>query len=239
MLGLAHRIRAPQFGINHLVSSLSPAVLALIIAAVCAGSLLAWLIWGARPQRGSVAVALDARPDSSALSAAAHDVPIDEPSSIRDALNGASPNGAASVERRRDGVVALARMERYFGAPSNEFVEPGSGRMDSAAAAAQAATSESAEAVVNADEDVPPCPLPSPTDDLKRIRGIGPTGERRLHELGICTFQALADLDEEAFEHVRRVLGRRSHQESWIQQALGLIETDETTHLARNGSKPA
>lgn len=62
-------------------------------------------------------------------------------------------------------------------------------------------------------------------DDLSRIRGIGPVLEKQLNDLGIYTFQQIADFNEQQIDridaHIRfpgRVL-----RERWIEQARQFI----------------
>jgi predicted flap endonuclease-1-like 5' DNA nuclease len=74
--------------------------------------------------------------------------------------------------------------------------------------------------VVDAD-----APAPAGTDDLRKIRGIGPAIERTLHELGITTYQQVADLHGEQLAAVRRRLeafSARIEREDWAGQAREL-----------------
>ena len=218
-------------------------VVGLIVCAGAAGLLLGWLIWGARPRTDAAAPTSSTREVDELLSAGDRTelAPDEAPSGgltddrTSQIASNAPPPSATTPEPRGDGVVALARMERYFGAPSNEFVEPVSSKMASEPVTTQPVDIQSHAPQATID-DAPVIALPSPLDDLKRIRGLGPTSERRLHELGVRSFQELIDLEPEAFERVRRLLGKRNEQGSWVDQARALLSSEPLP--AQNGSTP-
>ncbi|NNF40202.1 MAG: hypothetical protein HKN64_02405 [Woeseiaceae bacterium] len=62
-------------------------------------------------------------------------------------------------------------------------------------------------------------------DDLQVIKGIGPSIERTLNELGLFRYQQLADLSENDIDRIaERLKGfhKRIYRENWIGQARGL-----------------
>ena len=62
-------------------------------------------------------------------------------------------------------------------------------------------------------------------DDLKQIKGVGPAIEKTLNELGIFSFQQIADMSEYDIDRVaQRLKGFRSriYREDWIGQARDL-----------------
>ncbi|MDJ0748307.1 MAG: hypothetical protein QNJ11_02425 [Woeseiaceae bacterium] len=62
-------------------------------------------------------------------------------------------------------------------------------------------------------------------DDLKQIKGVGPAIEKTLNELGIFSFQQIADMSEYDIDRVaQRLKGFRSriYREDWIGQAREL-----------------
>jgi len=61
-------------------------------------------------------------------------------------------------------------------------------------------------------------------DDLKRIRGIGPQNEQRLHALGIWHYNQIAAWSEENAKWIGSYLGFRGRiaREKWIEQAADL-----------------
>jgi predicted flap endonuclease-1-like 5' DNA nuclease len=64
-------------------------------------------------------------------------------------------------------------------------------------------------------------------DDLKMIKGVGPAIEKTLNEMGIFSFQQIADLSEYDIDRVaRRLKGfhSRIHREDWIGQARMLLD---------------
>ncbi len=64
-------------------------------------------------------------------------------------------------------------------------------------------------------------------DDLQMIKGVGPAIEKTLNELGIFSFQQIADMSEYDIDRVaRRLKGfhSRIHREDWIGQARVLLD---------------
>jgi Helix-hairpin-helix domain len=73
-----------------------------------------------------------------------------------------------------------------------------------------------------------PNPTGQPGDDFRRITGIGPALERRLHDAGILTYQDLAEHTPEeiatALADVTGVSAERIASQDWIGQAHQLAE---------------
>jgi len=68
-------------------------------------------------------------------------------------------------------------------------------------------------------------------DDLKMIKGVGPAIEKTLNEMGIVSFQQIADMSEYDIDRVaRRLKGFRTriYREDWIGQAREL--RDQAVH---------
>ena len=76
---------------------------------------------------------------------------------------------------------------------------------------------------------------PEQPDDLKRIRGIGPQNEGRLHGLGIWHFSQIAAWTPENVEWVTSYLAfhGRIEREHWIEQARELAAGRETEFSIR------
>ncbi len=75
------------------------------------------------------------------------------------------------------------------------------------------------------DEDFAARPLNGSKDNLKRIKGVGPAIEKTLNELGIFSFEQIADMSEYDIDRVaNRLRGFRSriYREDWIGQAREL-----------------
>ena len=73
--------------------------------------------------------------------------------------------------------------------------------------------------------EAPTAEIPAVTDDLRAVRGIGPSMERKLHELGIVSYRQLAMLDGAELERVRAELTDfrgRIEREDWVGQARAL-----------------
>ena len=67
--------------------------------------------------------------------------------------------------------------------------------------------------------------IPAVSDDLRAVRGIGPSMERKLHGLGIVSYRQLALLDGAELERVRAELTdfrNRIEREDWVGQARAL-----------------
>jgi NADH-quinone oxidoreductase subunit E len=70
-------------------------------------------------------------------------------------------------------------------------------------------------------------------DDLKRIKGVGPAIEKTLNELGIFSFDQIAEMSEYEIDRVaQRLKGFRSriYRQDWIGQARDL-QYQKTTNL--------
>jgi predicted flap endonuclease-1-like 5' DNA nuclease len=73
--------------------------------------------------------------------------------------------------------------------------------------------------------EAPTMEIPAVSDDLRAVRGIGPSMERKLHGLGIISFRQLAMLDGVELERVRAELSdfrSRIEREDWVGQARAL-----------------
>lgn len=69
-------------------------------------------------------------------------------------------------------------------------------------------------------------------DNLKKIRGIGPALERRLHRHGIRRYQQIAELSEQELAEIAKHLAiapNLAKRDQWIEQARDLAEHHATT----------
>lgn len=69
-------------------------------------------------------------------------------------------------------------------------------------------------------------PAPRPADDLKRIRGIGPTFERKLHALEVTRFAQIASWNEADVARIAealQILPQRVQRDGWIESAARLV----------------
>lgn len=87
-----------------------------------------------------------------------------------------------------------------------------------------------------------PAPAPAAasaqSDDLSRIKGVGPKLVTMLHELGITRFEQIAALDEAEIERVDSQLGRfkgRIRRDQWVEQAKLLVSGDKDAFEAKFG----
>lgn len=75
--------------------------------------------------------------------------------------------------------------------------------------------------------DAPAKDSPTPRDDLKQIKGVGPAIEKTLNELGIFRLEQIADMSEYDIDRVaQRLKGfhSRIYREDWMGQARELLE---------------
>jgi predicted flap endonuclease-1-like 5' DNA nuclease len=88
-----------------------------------------------------------------------------------------------------------------------------------------AATERSRSVPMPTFSEAPTAEIPAVTDDLRRIRGIGPSMERTLQGIGIVSYRQLALLDGAELERVRGELTDfrgRIEREDWVGQARAL-----------------
>ncbi len=67
---------------------------------------------------------------------------------------------------------------------------------------------------------------PSKKDDLKQISGVGPALEKKLHGLGVTSFQQIADWKAADIKEVDEKLNfkGRIQREGWVKQAKSLAK---------------
>ncbi len=70
-------------------------------------------------------------------------------------------------------------------------------------------------------------PKEQPKDDLKKIKGIGPYLEKKLHDMGIYYFRQIANLSEKEIGEIESKLEHfqdRIRRDNWVNQAKKLYE---------------
>jgi predicted flap endonuclease-1-like 5' DNA nuclease len=80
-----------------------------------------------------------------------------------------------------------------------------------------------------------PAPAPSGTDDLTRMKGVGPKLAERLNALGVASFAQIAALspaDAEALDAQLGTFQGRIHRDRWIEQAGFLARGDQAGYEA-------
>ena len=62
-------------------------------------------------------------------------------------------------------------------------------------------------------------------DDLKKITGVGPTLEEKLHDLGVTKLAQIANLTDEDIEKIDEALNFKGRitRDDWVGQARSLI----------------
>ncbi len=142
----------------------------------------------------------------------------------RTAVPTASAGGPPGSDAR--GSHAYADWERWFRERLDE-------RTDARLARLEATTRHQQEVLVEKEALIadlasrPSVEVEEGPDDLKRIKGIGPAIEKLLHEMGIASFQQLANLNEIEVELIANQLDAfrdRIWRDGWIEQARLLAE---------------
>ena len=86
-------------------------------------------------------------------------------------------------------------------------------------------------------------PAPAPvagagSDDLTRIKGLGPKLAATLHELGVSSFEQIAGWDDAEIDRVDSQLGRfegRIRRDDWVGQAKLLAQGDDSGFAEKYG----
>lgn len=79
----------------------------------------------------------------------------------------------------------------------------------------------------------------SASDDLTRLKGVGPKLAAQLGELGVTSFAQIAAWSEADIDRIDAQLGRfagRVRRDSWVEQAKLLMSGDESAYAARFGN---
>ena len=99
-------------------------------------------------------------------------------------------------------------------------------RASAAEARASAAEARATEAEARAASEVVRVPVVA-ADDLKRIKGIGPAFERKLHTLGVSSYEAIANWTEADIERIAEalaILPQRITRDGWLENARKLSQ---------------
>ena len=140
--------------------------------------------------------------------------------------------GAAPAARNQALIDSAPSATKTMGAPIAE-----------SAAAPEAASEAASEAA--AAPGAPPVPTPAPaqvaagSDDLTRIKGVGPKLAKMLSELGVTSFAQIAAWDAAEIARVDAQLGRfqgRIERDNWTTQAKFLAAGDLDGYAAQFGA---
>lgn len=135
-----------------------------------------------------------------------------EAATLQDQINEDTANDAAEILAENDASVSVEAESGFDSVGANAYANPVA---EEESAAHYAADSHAAS---NGD-DTPE------TDDLKKIKGVGPAIEKTLRRLGIHRFNQIAEMSEYDIDRVAQQLkGFRSriYREDWIGQARDL-----------------
>lgn len=131
----------------------------------------------------------------------------------------AASNGAAEAEESEDEKIAELEAEvmvrdRRIGVLERELAEA---KAQSTRIVAALPTTETPAAKASG--------TLRDSDDLTKIKGIGPVLKDKLHGLGITTFRQIADFRESDIERVDAALAFRGRieREKWVEQARSLV----------------
>ena len=116
--------------------------------------------------------------------------------------------------------------------------------MGGAGVAVAAAAAEEERMATPAPSPAPePAPAPAPavggSDDLSRIKGVGPKLVAKLHDLGVSSYSEIAGWTDEDIDRIDVQLGRfsgRIRRDNWVEQARLLQSGDEAAYAAKFGN---
>jgi len=130
--------------------------------------------------------------------------------------DGRKPSAAKKAEPRTE----AAR-------PKAKVAKPEESAPPKPAATAETAAEAGVEATASQAAVEPIFETPSgPADDLKRISGVGPALEKKLHALGVTRFEQIAAFTAEDIQRVDDALSfkGRIEREDWVAQARALAD---------------
>lgn len=168
----------------------------------------------------------------------------------------ASRKTKVEIEREdaADEPKAAKRNQALIDAPTAGSVQPtippaASAGLAGAGTAATAAAEQAAERAEAEKVVAEPAPAPRPTtavpaasgdsDDLRRIKGVGPKLVTQLNELGVTSFAQIAAWDEAEVDRIDSQLGRfqgRIRRDSWVEQAKLLEAGDDAAFASKFGN---
>lgn len=148
-----------------------------------------------------------------------------------------------------DGAARAARNQALIDAPkavAREVGQTSANAISGVVAAANATADAEAGVTVAPTMNTPdPVPAPAPatdlagaSDDLRKIKGVGPKLVTMLAEQGITSFAQIAAWTESDIERVDATLGRfkgRIIRDQWIEQAKLLASGEETAFSEKFG----
>lgn len=140
-----------------------------------------------------------------------------------------------------------SRKTKVIGEEKGDVLDEGAGPASRNQALIDAAPSTSddsgvplkTEAASEPQEVVPEAPTPAASDDLKRIKGLGPKLVAILAEQGITSFAQIASWDTKDIERIDATLGRfagRITRDQWVEQAKLLADGDDSGFSATFGN---
>lgn len=191
---------------------------ALFIALALLVVLVLWLVLGRRRGVGTEAAASlrDLDGSQSARPTFARADPMSAPSPLATGSSVSAAEPLPSGEPVRDGAVESALDDMGPIGPS---------------AAAEAASMDDARPA-RAD-------MAEGSDDLTRMKGLGPKLRDRLAELGVTRFDQIAAWDDADIDRIDGELGRfagRTRRDDWVEQAAFLAADDRIGYEARFGA---
>lgn len=214
----------------------------LILLALVIGIAIAWYVFHAARKTRVTGDRRDVL-DEGAAPAARNQALIDAPSGTGTAaaqappvVPPATPTGLAGAGE----IASLAAERAQEEAAATEAPAP-------SPPPAPAATVDPVPAPVPAPASVPaPAPAPAPTnvtgsetDDLTRLKGVGPKLAAQLGEMGVTSFAEIAAWSDADIDRIDAQLGRfqgRIRRDSWVEQAGYLAQGDSEGFAAKYGN---
>lgn len=137
-----------------------------------------------------------------------------------------------------EGAAPAARNQALIDAPRTQAPAAAPVPMPPLTPAGLAGVGEAVEAAVEAQQVRAAAP-PSGSDDLTRLKGVGPKLAAQLGELGVSSFAEIAAWSEADIDRIDAQLGRfqgRIRRDNWVEQARLLAAGDSAGFAARFGN---
>ncbi len=217
----------------------------LVVLALVIGLLVAWWIFVASRR---TKVEVEEKDDTTPVAAKRNQALIDTPpAAATGAGAGVGQPSAHNPEEDRQSVASDAQDVEAARTAASPGETSAAANADTTAAAPLGTDAETGDGVPAraAIKNTPPqtphtdsAAASSGTDDLKRIKGVGPKLVAILHEQGVTSFAQIAGWSDADIDRIDPQLGRfqgRIRRDNWVEQAALLKDGDTAAYEAKFG----
>lgn len=216
----------------------------LVVLALVIGLLVAWWIFVASRR---TKVEVEEKDETAPIAAKRNQALIDTPPAAASGASVVQPS-AHNPEEDKQPVASDAQDVEAARTAASPGETSAAANADTTAAAPLGTDAETGDGVPAraAITNTPPQPprtdsasaASSGTDDLKRIKGVGPKLVAMLHEQGVTSFAQIAGWSDADIDRIDPQLGRfqgRIRRDSWVEQAALLKDGDTAAYEAKFG----